>query len=196
MSRIAEHAIEPWFLERHSPRAMGGDPVPEVTLHRLFEAARWAPSSGNSQPWRFVYARGGTPHFEVFLNLLEPGNRAWCVRAGALILVLSEGRSETGRVLERHSFDAGAAWMSLALQGTMLGLVVHAMAGFNYNAAAEAVALAESMHVECMVAVGYPGDAALLPEKDRAREVPNGRKPLAALVFEGRLPARSDVSCL
>src|SRR5580698_4825450 len=123
MERIPDHEILPMFVERWSPRAMSGEPVSEAKLMRLFEAARWAPSSANAQPWRFAYARAGTPHFERFFNLLVEANRAWCARAGALILVVSKTKNDAGNPLRTHSFDTGAAWMSLALQGWVMGLV-------------------------------------------------------------------------
>ncbi len=135
MERIPDYEILPQFVERWSPRAMTGDPVSEAELLRLFEAARWAPSCANSQPWRFVYARAGTPHFNRVFELLSEGNRPWCARAGALIVVLSKKTFDDGRTSPTHSYDTGAAWMSLALQGSAMGLVVHGMAGFDYNRA-------------------------------------------------------------
>src|SRR5438309_2540679 len=86
MERIADHEIDPLFLRRWSPRAMDGRPLSHVDLMTLFEAARWAPSSGNAQPWRFVYARAGTPYFDKFFDLLVEGNKPWCARAGALVV--------------------------------------------------------------------------------------------------------------
>jgi hypothetical protein len=122
MERQADHPIDPLFLRRWSPRAMAGTPLRPDDLHPLFEAARWAPSSGNGQPWRFVYALRGTPEFAGFLDLLVPGNRIWCERAGALVVILSRTVRDNGKAVRTHSFDAGAAWMSLALQGTLQGL--------------------------------------------------------------------------
>lgn len=188
MSRVAQHDIDPIFVARWSPRAMSGRPATPEELARLFEAARWAPSSGNSQPWRFLYARAGTPAFDKLFALLVEGNRAWCVRAGALVVVMSRSTSETGRPLPTHSFDAGAAWMSLALQGSRMGLVVHGMAGFDYDRARTELAVPEGMSVECMVAIGHPGDVADLPERQRAREQPSDRKAIETFAFEGALP--------
>jgi nitroreductase len=187
MERTAAYEIAQMFLDRWSPRAMNGDPVGDGDLMRLFEAARWAPSSSNAQPWRFVYARAGTPHFATFLDLLMEGNRPWCMRAGALVVVLSKTHFDNGRPSPTHSFDAGAAWMSLALQGSLMGLVVHGMAGFDYSRAASALAVPEGFAVEAMIAIGYPGKVEDLPEKYRAREVKSGRRAVGDFVFEGRM---------
>ena len=154
---------------------------------QLFEAARWAPSSSNSQPWRFVNARAGTDHFAPFLDLLVDANKAWCVRAGALVVIVSKETFDNGSPSRTHSFDAGAAWMSLALQAQILGLVAHGMAGFDYERAAALVGLPEGYAVEAMCAIGHPGNVDDLPERYRAREVPSGRRPAAQSVFEGKI---------
>ena len=153
---------------------------------RLFEAARWAPSSANAQPWRFVYAQAGTEFFPQFFDLLSAGNKSWCERAGALAVVLSKKTFDNGRHSPTHSYDAGAAWMSLALQGSALGLVVHGMAGFDYERARLELKVPEGYSVEAMFAVGYAGKMEDLPEKDRVREAPGGRRPVSESVFAGR----------
>jgi len=168
---------------------MSGQPLDREHLYRLLEAARWAPSSGNSQPWRFVYALNQTPEFATFFDLLLPGNRPWCAKAGALLVVASQMESAPGKPLVSHSFDAGASWMSLALQGSRLGLVTHGIVGFDYEQAAHAIRLPPSHHVECMIAVGYPGRLEDLDEKYRPREVQNDRMALAEFSFEGAFPA-------
>jgi nitroreductase len=187
MDRVADHPISEIFLNRWSPRAMNGEPVSEADLKRLFEAARWAPSSGNGQPWRFVYSRSGTPTFPTLFELLVEGNKPWCARAGALVVVLSKTHSDSGRPAPTHSFDAGAAWMSLALQGSLMGMVIHAMAGFDYARAKTELAVPDDLAVEAMIAIGYPGLVDDLPEKYRAREVKSGRRPVSELVFEGKI---------
>jgi nitroreductase len=188
MPRIPDHEIDPLFTRRWSPRAMSGQPLAQPELLRLFEAARWAPSSGNNQPWRFVYARAGTPTWSSFFDLLAEGNRPWCQRAGALVVVLSRNTFDNGRPARTHSFDSGAAWMSLALQATLMGLVAHGMEGFDYERARALVGAPEGVAAECMVALGHPGPIEELPEKYRSRESPNNRRPLVELAFEGRLP--------
>jgi nitroreductase len=186
MVRIASHPIDPLFLRRWSPRAMSGVPLTREQLLPLLEAARWAPSSGNGQPWRFAWALAGTPHFDRFFAALVPGNQAWCGRAGALLLVSAKVVRDDGTPAPTAAFDAGAAWMGLALQGTISGLVVHAMAGFDREAARAAVGLPAGLEPQAMIAVGHPGRVEDLPEKLRGREQPSDRLPLEAVAVEGR----------
>jgi nitroreductase len=189
MPRTPSQPIDPLFTRRWSPRAMSGAPLTRPELLSVLEAARWSPSGGNGQPWRFAYALGGTPHFERFLAALVPGNREWCVRAGALVLLSAKVVRDDGTPAPSASFDAGAAWMGLALQGTISGLVVHAMGGFDKEAARAAAALPAGLEPQVMIAVGHPGRAEDLSEKLRAREQPSDRLPLEALVVEGRFGA-------
>ncbi len=129
--RTPDHDIAPIFINRWSPRAMSGEEIGIEDLMRLFEAARWAPSSMNNQPWRFVYAVRNTPHWEQFFGLLVPGNQVWCKNAAALIVVVSKKTFDyNSKPARTHSFDSGAAWASFALQGFLLGFVVHGMQGF------------------------------------------------------------------
>ncbi len=189
--RRAEHPIDAQFLQRWSPRAMNGTALEPAALMTLLEAARWAPSSGNTQPWRFVYAFSGTPGFTRLLGALLPGNQIWCAKAGALLLLASQTQSEKrGQMfpLPKHSFDAGAAWMSLALQGSSLNLVVHAMAGFDAAKAREAVSLPPDYEPEAMIAIGHPAPAEQLPENLREREKPSGRIKVTEFAFEGKWP--------
>jgi nitroreductase len=186
MVRIAAHPIDPLFTRRWSPRAMSGEPVSREALLTLLEAARWAPSSGNGQPWRFVWALRGTPAFDALFATLAPGNQEWAHAAGALVLVSTRTVRDNGKPWGTARFDAGAAWMSLALQGTLSGLVVHGMAGFDPVQARAAAALPPEVEPQAMVAVGHHGRAEDLPEKQRAIEAPNDRLPLGQVAFEGR----------
>jgi nitroreductase len=168
---------------------MSGEALTQAELDRLFEAARWAPSSNNNQPWRFSYARASTPEFATFLDLLVPGNRLWCERAGALLVTLSKTTFDNGNPSRTHTFDAGSAWMSLALQASAMGLVAHGMQGFDYDAARTRLGVPDEYAVECMIALGHPGRVEDLPDYLQAREVPSDRKPIEAFAFEGRFPA-------
>jgi nitroreductase len=189
--RKADYPIDQLFLDRWSSRAMSGEPLPEEELFTLFEAARWAPSSGNSQPWRLLYARRDTAHWPLFFGLLNERNQEWCRNAAALLVFLSRTtREETGRPLVTHSYDTGAFWMSIALQGWLKGLVVHGMAGFDHARARQVLAIPEEFHVNAMAAVGKPGHADDLPEHHRSREVPSSRKPVAESVQEGPFSSR------
>ncbi len=187
--RVPAFPIDPLFVRRWSPRAMSGDAVSVEELMTLFEAARWAPSSRNAQPWRFLYARRDTPHWERFLSLLTESNRTWCGRASALVVVLAQRLNEDGGENGTAAFDAGAAWMSLALQGTLSALVVHAMAGFDYHRAQAELGVPGDWDVQCMIAIGRPGDPGLLPERLQAREHPSSRRPVETSAFEGLFPA-------
>ena len=187
--RTSEYPIDALFLDRWSPRAMSGEPIAEAELLTLFEAAHWAPSSGNSQPWRFLYARRDTDHWPLFFDLLNENNKTWCHRAAALIVFISRTTHEqSGRVLVTHSYDTGSAWMTLAYQGWMKGLVVHGMAGFDYARAKTTLNVPDDFTVEAMAAVGRPGSKEDLPPQHLAREFPGQRKPVTELVFAGPYP--------
>jgi nitroreductase len=184
--READHPVAELFLNRWSPRAMSGEEIAEEDLMSLFEAARWAPSSYNNQPWRILYARRGTEHWPTFLDLLVEGNKAWAKHAAALLLFASKETFDfNGEPYPTHSFDTGAAWENLALQATLKGYVAHGMQGFDYERARAALGIPEGFRVEAMAAVGRPGAAEDLPEGLRKREAPSDRKPLAQTVCEG-----------
>lgn len=189
--RTSDHDIDPLFLERWSPRAFSGEVIPEPVLMQIFEAARWAPSAYNSQPWRFVYARKGTPSWDGMLSLLVEGNRIWCKEAGALIVIASNSMmlppgKDTPVPSYSHSFDTGAAWTNLALQATKLGWYAHGMVGFDRERAFAELGFVEGYRIEAAVALGRLGDKSKLPEALQAREAPNGRNPISASVFEGK----------
>lgn len=187
--RTPDHPVNAIFPNRWSPRAMSGAPIARETLMTLFEAARWSPSSYNNQPWRFIYALRDSEVWSRFLDLLIPANQVWCEQAGALVVIASKKTFDhNGQPSVSHSFDAGSAWMSLALQGSILGLVVHGMGGFDYDKAREVVGIPADHAVEAMCAIGHPAPVESLPEKLRQREVPSGRKKVAELAFEGRFP--------
>jgi nitroreductase len=184
--RKPEHEVDELFLKRWSPRAMSGEGVTDEDLMSLFEAARWAPSSYNNQPWRILYARRDTEHWPVFLGLLVEGNRVWARDAAALLLFVSKETFDfNGQPYPTHSFDTGAAWENLALQATTRGLVAHGMQGFDMERARTELSIPEGFRVEAMVAVGRPGDPASLPEPLREREAPSGRKSLSEITCEG-----------
>lgn len=184
--RKPDRPIESLLIRRWSPRALAGAPVSADDLATLFEAARWAPSTYNEQEWRFLYAHREGPHWATFFDLLAEGNRAWCHRAGVLVVVLSHKVfARNGKPNPVHTYDAGAAWENLALQGCAMGLVVHGMMGFDYGRAKTALAVPDDYAVEAMIAIGHPGDPDELPEALRKVETPSLRKPVSELVREG-----------
>ena len=187
--RRTQIEVDRLFLDRWSPRAMSGEPIESSALAVLFEAARWAPSSGNAQPWRILYARRDTPQWPTFLGLLVASNQVWAQHAAALLVFISRQISErTGRAAVTHAFDTGAAWENLALQGSLKGYVVHGMEGFDYERARTELAIPEEFQVQAMAAIGMPAAKETLPEHLQKREVPNDRRPLEQSVFEGKFP--------
>lgn len=188
--RQPEYAVDPLFVERWSPRAMSGEALSDTELMTLFEAAKWAPSSYNNQPWRFLYAKRNTPHWSQFFDLLIPGNQNWAKNAAVLVVIVAKTTLDhDGSPAVTYAFDTGAAWANLALQATLRGLVTHGMQGFDYAKARQVLRVPEGFAVQAMVAIGRPGAKEVLPERLQAREVPSGRKRLAEIVFAGAFPA-------
>ncbi|MGH8466228.1 MAG: nitroreductase family protein, partial [Pseudomonas sp.] len=167
--RVAEHAIDDQFINRWSPRAFTAEPISEATLLSFLEAARWAPSAYNSQPWRFLYARRDTPNWERYLGLLNEFNRSWAQHASALVIVLSKttftapGASEETPALW-HTFDTGSAWGHLALQASISGWHTHGMAGFDQELTRKELKIPEGYALHAAVAIGKLGDKASLAE--------------------------------
>lgn len=153
---------------------------------RMFEAARWAPSSFNGQQWRALYAPRDTEHWSRFFDLLVEGNKSWAVNAAVLVLFLSRTTFDhNNEPSVTHSYDTGAAWENFALQGFREGLVVHGMEGFDYDRARSELSIPEQFQVEAMAAVGRPAGKEVLPEKLQKRESPNDRRKLAESICEG-----------
>jgi len=185
-TRKADYLIDDLFIDRWSPRAMSGAEISEVDLMSLFEAARWAPSSYNNQPWRILYVRRSSEYWPLFFDLLVETNKAWARNAAALLLFVSKTTFDhNGKPSVTHSFDTGAAWQNLALQGFLRGYVVHGMQGFDYELAKTALEIPDGYRVEAMAAIGYPGDRESLPEALRNKEVPNDRRVLQQTICEG-----------
>lgn len=189
--RVAEYGINRIFIERWSQRAYSGEAIEERALFGLFEAARWAPSASNSQPWRFIYARNGSEHWTPLFSLVNEKNQRWAAKAGVLIALLSRKThvrtGDTGPTpLRNHSLDAGAAWLSLALQAAHAGLSARAIGGFDREQARILLGIPEGFHLEILIAVGKPADRASLDADLQAREYPTPRKPVEQFVAEGR----------
>ncbi len=184
--RKADHPIDKLFLDRWSPRAMTGEAIPQEELMVLFEAARWAPSSYNNQPWRMLYAHRDTEHWPLFFNLLVEFNQSWAKDAAVLVLFISRTHFDfNGQLSVTHSFDTGAAWENLALQGWLKGLTVHGMQGFDYELARTALNIPEGFQVEAMAAIGKPAHPATLSAELREKEAPSDRRKLDQTICEG-----------
>lgn len=185
--RKSEYAVDEIFLNRWSARAMSGQEISDSELFSLFDAARWAPSEYNSQPWRFIYAKRGTKHWNTLYNLLVPFNQGWCANASALVVMISCNNYENGNLIRTHSFDAGAAWQNLGLQASMRGLVAHGMSGFDYDRAKKDLQIPDGYTIEAMCAIGYPASPEVLPEgglRDGEKKR-SGRKSIKEYVSEG-----------
>ncbi|ELZ05623.1 nitroreductase [Natrialba chahannaoensis JCM 10990] len=184
--RDPDYEIDPLFVNRWSPRAMTGEPLDEEEYLPLFEAARWAPSAFNNQHWRFIYASREDEEWDTFADLLLGGNEEWATDAAVLAVIVSKTTFDhNGEPAPVHSFDTGAAWQNLALEGARRGLAVHGMAGFDYERAAEELDVPEEFEVEAMFAVGERAPAESLPEELQEREQPSDRKPVDEIAFQG-----------
>ncbi len=185
--RRPDRPIESLFLRRWSPRAMSGEVVEEEELWRLFEAARWAPSTYNEQEWRFLYARQGTAEWDRFFPLLMEANQTWCRRAWVLIVGLSHRVfMRNGQPNPVHTLDTGMAVQNLLLQAAAMGLVAHPMAGFDRDRARRELLVPADYDVEVMIAIGRPGDPDELPDGYREMDFqPSSRHPVEAFVREG-----------
>ena len=183
--RKPENPVNDIFVNRWSPRAMSGESIDDETLMSLFEAARWAPSANNNQPWRFIYARRNTPYWDTIFGLMNEGNQIWAKDAAVLIVVISKTTFDSGKPARTHSYDAGAAWVSLALQGTLLNLVVHGMQGFDYDRAKQELRVPDDYQVEAMIAIGRHGKKEDLPDFLQEREFPSPRKSISEIALEG-----------
>jgi nitroreductase len=188
--RLAEYDVDSLFISRSSPRSFTAEEIPDAVLFSMFEAARWAPSSSNIQPWRFAYARKGTPEWAPLFESLVPFNQMWVAKASVLVAFVSAVQVErNGELVPNgtHGFDTGAAWMSFALQGEMLGWATHGMAGFDPAKGREALGLSEAFALHMFAAVGRRGPVEALPEALREREVASARRSLRESVFLGRI---------
>ncbi len=184
--RKTTHEIAPEILGRWSPRAMSGEALSDEELMPLFEAARWAPSSYNGQPWRFIYTKRDTPHWNAFFDLLVEWNKSWALKAAVLAVVIARKNFEHNeKPSPTYAFDTGASWENLALEGARRNLVVHGMEGFDYQKARTALNIPETFEILAMIAIGKHGRKEDLPLKMQEGELPNGRRPLQEIIMEG-----------
>ncbi|NIQ95788.1 MAG: nitroreductase [Desulfuromonadales bacterium] len=192
-NRTPEAEVDSMFLDRWSPRAMSEEPLSDKQIDTLLEAARWAPSCYNEQPWLYIYATKPADR-ERFATALVDKNRQWAGRAPMLAFILARRTfARTGKQNRHAVFDAGASWMALALQARKLGLYAHAMAGFKRDVAYEILEVPEEDYeIIAAMAVGYHGDRKLLPEDLARQEKPNGRKPPEEVGMEGRFAAEGQ----
>jgi len=191
MQKLAEtrYPIHELLRERWSPRAFADRTVEPEKLRSLLEAARWAPSSFNEQPWSFIVATKEHPgEYERLLSCLVEGNIRWAQHAPVLMLSVAKLAFERNQKPNRHAFhDVGLAVENLVIQATALGLAVHQMAGFHVDKARELFSIPDGHEPVAALVLGFPGDPAGLPEDLRERErAPRTRKPLESFVFSGQ----------
>ncbi|MEI9814592.1 MAG: nitroreductase family protein [Acidobacteriota bacterium] len=182
-----DHPIHDLLARRWSTRSYTSQSIAPATLRSLFEAARWAPSSGNGQPWTFLVARKeDAAEFEKLASTLNPGN-AWAKSAAALAISVAALDRPGGNPNAHAWHDVGMATQNLILQATELGLSTHVMGGFSHEKAREVFAIPDRFEPVAAIAIGYPGDPAQLPEDLRKKDLaPRNRKPLSEFVFNGK----------
>ncbi len=179
-----DYPIMSELQERYSPRAYD----PEATLDSetwgsLWEAARWAPSASNTEPWRFVVALRGTKLFDEIHQRLSSGNQDWAQRASALVVNAVEHETVEGKPQRWSEYDLGQAVAHFSIQAAHLGVAVHQMGGFDKAALTELLGLEPRFSPHVVMAVGRFGDVQALPEPVRERErAERSRKPLAEIV--------------
>lgn len=182
-----QHKIHPLHQQRWSPRAFADRPVEPEKLATLLEAARWAPSCYNEQPWSFILGtRQETPEtYEKILSCLVEANQAWAKSAPVLLLSVAQLTFKKNQKPNRHAYhDVGLAAGNFVTEATHAGLYVHQMGGFDVEKARETFQIPEGYDPVAAIAVGYLGDPSQLPEKYQSIEqAPRTRKPLQDFVF-------------
>jgi nitroreductase len=182
----SQHPIHDLIRRRWSPRAFAPRPVPAADVAALFEAARWAASSTNEQPWRFIVATKANPDDHArLLEVLLPGNAVWAKDAPVLVLTVAKSTFTKNGAPNRHAFhDVGVAVAQLTLEATARGLGLHQMAGIDPVKARTTFAIPADFEPVTALAIGYPGEPEQLPPDLAARErAERTRKPLGELVF-------------
>ncbi len=183
----AEHAIFDLAANRWSPRAFSDKAMSREDMLSLFEAARWAPSAFNAQPWRIIAApRANAEAFAKMLDCLAPSNQVWAKNAQLLLVFAAEDNfSYNGKENRWSKHDCGIALENLLLEATALGMQAHPMAGFSVEAVRETYGLPADFDPIAAVAVGYQGSPEMLDDDLKARETaPRERNPIESFVFE------------
>ncbi|MBT7832298.1 MAG: nitroreductase family protein [Chloroflexi bacterium] len=183
--RVASSSVEPMFVERWSSKAFADKALSDDQIASLFEAAHWAPSGSNRQPWLFVYATDG-PDREKFNSLLNEGNARYAPNAAMLVLVFARIVDDEGKKIRTAHFDTGAAWMSLALQANRIGLNTRAMGGIDLDAAYDVAGVPrDKFETICAIAVGYRGADDDIHERMVKQNFANDRKDVSEIAFKG-----------
>jgi nitroreductase len=191
-----QYPIHELLKRRWSPRAFSDQPVSREDLRSLLEAARWAPSSNNEQPWHFLVAtKQNHDDYDRLLGCLKPTNQLWARLAPVLMMSVAKLVFTEGGESNRHAFhDVGLAVENLIVQAAAFGLMVHQMAGIFPDTVRELYGLPADYEAVAAMAIGYPGDPAMLPERFRQREMAKrSRKPIADFTFSGHWGTSSPI---
>lgn len=186
--RVAHPKVEKLIVDRWSPRAFDESEIALEDLDVIFEAAGWAPSAYNVQPWTFLYARRSDAHWDRFLSGLIDFNQGWAKDASALVYIVSDKlmRSDEGNSANHsHSFDAGAAWALAALQAQALGYHTHGMTGIKFGEAEALLGIPNDHRLEAAFVIGKAAGKEKLPDFLQEREAPSGRKPVSEIARNG-----------
>lgn len=173
------------ILSRRSQRAFADTPITSEQVETLFEAAKWAPSSVNEQPWQYIYANKGEELWDVIFGTLHEGNQVWAKNAPVLVVSLARTTfSRNGRANAYAMYDLGGANVLLSLQATSMGLNVHQMGGYDHEGLRQALRVPSDLELGVIMAIGFPGDGEQLPEQLRERDrAPRVRRPLEDFVM-------------
>jgi nitroreductase len=192
-----DHPIQPLLARRWSPYAFADRPVSDEDLRSVFEAARWAASSYNEQPWRYIVATKANPaEFERLLSCLVAGNQVWAKAAPVLALgCASLNFARNGQPNAAAEHDLGLASATLTLEATARGLSVHQMIGILPDKARDLYRIPDGVRPLTGLAIGYAADPGVLPDNLRGRDLaPRTRRPLAEFVFGGQWGTASDLA--
>jgi nitroreductase len=185
--RKTEYDVNDLFPKRWSARAMSGEEINEKDLMSLFEAAKWAPSSFNEQPWRFIYAKKGSKAWDNIFSTLVEFNQSWNKNTPYLIVIISKDIYDKNQKSYFNSFfDTGAAWQNFALQATLKNFITHPMGGFDKENLAKKINLPENHTIQAVVSLGKLGNKKNLPEDLQKIEIPSQRKNVNKFVFKNK----------
>ena len=185
--RQAKYDIEPNLLKRYSTRSFLEKEVEDKKLKAMIEAASWATSAANWQPWHFIVMKSASER-ERLVDTLFEGNSIWCQYVPTFIVITSrKTHEETNRPIASHAFDAGAAWGIMSMEGYRQGLMTHPMSGFDQDDLREVLSLPSDYDIQAVVAVGYYDENYInLTDELKEREVPSLRKSVDQIMSFGR----------
>ena len=168
---------------RWSARAFNGNPIGEKEFSSLLEAARWAPSANNEQPWMYLYAPNGTEGFDKIWECLMPGNQPWNKKAGGFIVTMAQKNYEKNQQPNPFAeHDLGLANTNILLQATSMGIYCHPMAGFDKAKLKQTFQIGEDQNPVCIIALGYLDSPESLEEPFKERELtPRSRKSIEVI---------------